>query len=91
MLVSSPGAWQLPAVLPLRVGVMKPKCRGAALFSVDICSSDCLPLCLGMGSVCASSDDLASENSVPECEEVFQILASLLKLFQTTSVKKITL
>lgn len=44
-----------------------------------------------MGNVCASSDDVAWENSVPEFEEVFQILVSLLKLFQTTSVRKITL
>lgn len=41
-----------------------------------------------MGSVCPSSDDLASVNSVPQFEEVFQILVSLLKLFQTTSVRK---
>lgn len=44
-----------------------------------------------MGSVCACSDDLTLENSLPEFEEVFQILVPLLKLFQTTSVRKITL
>lgn len=91
MLASSPGTWQLPDVLPLGVGVMKTKCWRAALLSVDNLDDDCLPPCLGMGSVCASSDDLASVNSVPEFEEVFQILVSLLKLFQTTSVRKITL
>lgn len=44
-----------------------------------------------MGSVCASSDDLASENSVAEFEEVFQILGSLFELFQTALVRKIKL
>lgn len=83
MLALPPGAWQLPDVLPLRVGVMKTKCRGAELFSVDILNNDCLSPYLGMASVCASSDDMTSENSVPEFEEVFQILVSLLKLFQT--------
>lgn len=41
-LVSSPGARQLPTVLFLRVGIIEPKCQGAALFSVDILNSDCL-------------------------------------------------
>lgn len=88
VLAFSPGAWQFPDVLPLRVGEIKTKYWGAALFSVGILNYACLPPCLGMGSVCPSSDDLASVNSVPQFEEVFQILVSLLKLFQTTSVRK---
>jgi len=44
-----------------------------------------------MGSVCACSDGLASENSVAEFEEVFQILVSLFELFQTALVRKMKL
>lgn len=44
-----------------------------------------------MGTVCAFSDYLASGNSVAKLEKVFQILASLFELFQTTLVRKIKL
>jgi len=45
--------------------------------------------CLGTGSVCASTDDQASENSVAKFWEVFQILVSLSKLSNHFEEKKI--
>lgn len=44
--------------------------------------------CLGTGSVCASTDDQASENSVAKFWEVFQILVSLSKLSNHFEEKK---